>query len=496
MSNKSTALNLPLSYFGAHFSRCPVEIRELWTRSFDSAQGRIRLAEIARRHFGDVGIVPVFTCNRFDICVDAALSEAALLAFFSELTKEAAAGLLSQVGSTQSSHASQTSEWSEGRLYSQKLRCDVSEILAAPQRLSSLLRFAEGAAAASQLFRVAASLDSLVLGEPHILGQLKEQVAVARDLGLLSSSVEGVFSRAFSIAKRVRSETDLGRNAVSIGHAAVALAGRVFEDFSKHRALVIGAGEMARLASQHLSAHGISDLSIANRTLVNAQNLSQLIGGRANALSLEEALSQLLQYDVIIVATSSRETLLRREHFADFKRARKGDPQVIVDVSVPRNVDPSCTEVSSNLYVFDVDDLDKVMEYNRELRKEAADRAERLIAEDLDSFLKSQLERDNLKNVGGFHRLVRHTVVLELQKTVRRQGAIRDLSQLEVIADAVAKRLVAAPAEKARAGKSALTQTVGQALGELFELEAFRESDESAPDIECASEKLVSSGNE
>ena len=163
---------------------------------------------------------------------------------------------------------------------------------------------------------------------------------------------------------------------------------------------------------------------------------------------------------------------------------------------MPRNVDPSCTEVSSNLYVFDVDDLDKVMEYNRELRKEAADRAERLIAEDLESFLKSQVERDNLRNVGGFHRLVRHAVMLELQKTVRRQGAIQDLSQLEVIADAVAKRLVAAPAEKARAGKSAVAQSVGQALGELFELEAFQESDESFSDIEYPPEIRVSSGNE
>lgn len=470
---KIQSAGLRLSYFGAHFSRCPVEIRELWTRFFDSAQGRIRLAEIARRHFGEVGVVPIFTCNRFDICVDAAPTEAGLLAFFADLTQEAA-GVLTQLGSA---------EWHEGKLHTQKLRNDVTDLLTAPERLKTLLRFAGGAAAAAQLFRVAASLDSLVLGEPHILGQLKEQLAVARDLGLLSAGVEVVFSRAFSIAKRVRSETDLGRNAVSIGHAAVALAGRVFEDLAKQRALVIGAGEMARLACQHLSAHGIFELSIANRTLAHAQNLAQVIGGRVNALSLEDALTRLTQFDVIIAATSSRETLLRREHFVDFKRARKGDPLVIVDVSVPRNVDPSCTAVSSDLYVFDVDDLDKVMEYNRELRKEAADRAERLIAEDLDAFLRSQAERDNLRNVGGFHRLVRHTVLLELQKTIRRQGAIQDTGQLEIIADAVAKRLVTAPAEKVRTGKATPMESVGQALGELFELEAFQGGDEDAADF-------------
>jgi glutamyl-tRNA reductase len=437
---------VPFTYIGAHYSSCPVEIRELWTRVFDSESGRAKLVQIVRQHLGasSLGVVPIFTCNRFDVCVEGLLSDEALSALLTAMTCEA----IEILRSGRALGASDSVLVTKGQS-SNVPEVVLEQLVLNPVRLQHMFRCWRGADAMKQLFRVACSLDSMVLGEPHILGQLKEQHALARDLGLVSAVLQQAFSRAFSVAKRVRTETDLGRNAVSIGHAAVTLANRIFEDFSRHRFLVIGAGEMAKLSAQHMVSKGAKDIVIANRSSERAQDLVTAIGcGRV--LDLDTAINEVCSFDVVIVATASREILLHREHFHEVTRLRRGEPAVIVDVAVPRNVSPDCSQASSDLFVFDIDDLEKVMHSNRELRRDAAAQAEEIIAAETQDFVRARQERDNLQAVAALHQLIQQTVSREILRTLQRDGEIRGVANIDAIARSVAKRLVTGPSQWVR----------------------------------------------
>jgi glutamyl-tRNA reductase len=433
-------------YCGAHYTRCPVEVRELWAQGYALPQGPDALKDIIASTMGteNFELVVISTCNRFDICL------------FGELVPE-------KIESVFSSYA----EWTLKRHSSSN--SDSLRSKASLTNVSSWLRWQSGDQALHQLFRVAASLDSLVIGEPHILGQLKEAYHSAVSRGLCTQEATAAFNRTFQVAKRVRSETDLGKNAISIGHAAVEIIQRVFEDLSRQKCLVLGAGEMARITAQHLQSCGAAQITFANRTVANAQRLCEQLSS-CNAITLEEGFKQLNNYDVIITATSSQEFVLRSEHSEVLSRRKSGLPAVIVDISVPRNVDPILGQLK-NIFVFDIDDLDKVMESSRQARKSAAAAAEKIIIEELAEFTSQRRQRENLVNIGKFHAWVRQIVIREINKSLRINPQL-DESQISITADAVAKKLVSNPAFLARADLRLENEanSVGDVLQLLFKL--------------------------
>ena len=438
-------------YCGAHYTLCPVEIRELWAQGFALPDGPQVLKDTVAQVMGhnDIELVVISTCNRFDMCL------------FGHLQPEKAGEVFLRFA-----------QWSIQRLGKNAPHKPDFDRWIADMKL--WLRSETGERALLQLFRVGASLDSLVLGEPHILGQLKQSYMTALDRGQCGNEATAAFNRAFQVAKRVRTETDLGKNAVSVGHAAVAIIQRVFENLNKQRCLLLGAGEMARIAAQHLRACGAEKITLANRNLERAQELSRQLT-RCSVLSLSDALQQLHEFDIIIAATAAQEFVLKKEHGVQLLRRRSGLPCVIVDISVPRNVDPALGSLE-NVFVFDIDDLDKVMESGRTARRAASLAAEEIVQDELTEFISHKRQRENLVNVGKFHSLVRNVVIKEISKSLRNTKSLDD-PQIEITADAIAKKLVAHPALLARSDVRADSEksAVGDLLQLLFKLPTEKE---------------------
>lgn len=435
-------------YCGAHYTLCPVEIREIWAQGYALPEGPAALRQIIveKMQDTDAEMAVISTCNRFDICLFGRLNKNLI----SEIFAAFALWTLPRVPALQSN-----AEKHKSRL----------------RDVGSWLRIFADEQAVHHLFRVSASLDSLVLGEPHILGQLKDSFQTAVAAGLAHQEATLAFNRAFQVAKKVRTETDLGKNGISIGHAAVDVVRRVFEQLSQHSCLILGAGEMAKITAQHLRTCGAGSITIANRTLANAQKLSDQLPD-ARAVTLEHGLTNVGDYDVIIAATSSQDFILRREIHTDrLSRRKVGTPCVLVDISVPRNIDPALGDLK-NIFVFDVDDLDKVMESSRKAREKAAQDAETIIDAELTEFISHHRQRENLVHIGQFHVLVKTIVEREIQKSLRIDPALGD-EQVRITAEAVAKKLVAHPALLARtdARIDSEQDSIGDVLRYLFNLQ-------------------------
>jgi glutamyl-tRNA reductase len=245
-----------------------------------------------------------------------------------------------------------------------------------------LYRF-EGASAARHVFRVAASIDSMVVGEPQILGQVKDAWRVAGEEKTLGPVLYRLFRHAIEVGKRVRSETDIGAYAVSISFAAVELAKKIFGSLEGRAALIVGAGETGELTMRHLRAAGASPLLVANRTRAAAEALATELGGRA--LGLDEVAAALSKVDVVISSTGATEPLIRRPEVEKAMKERKGRPLFLVDIAVPRDVEPAAGQVY-NVFLYDIDDLGRVVAGNRERREAEAERAGAIVAEEVTRF--------------------------------------------------------------------------------------------------------------
>lgn len=238
--------------------------------------------------------------------------------------------------------------------------------------------------AVRHLFRVATGLDSLVLGEPQILGQVKDAWQVARDAGSLRSGLDRLFQHGFAVAKRVRTDTAIGAHPVSIAFAGVRLAQQVFSDLREANVLLIGAGETIELTARHLMEQNTRRLLVANRTLENAQVLAARIGGYA--LALEDLPRHLHEADIVISATAAREPILRRADLALALRQRRHRPMFLLDLAVPRDIAEDVATLE-DVFLYTVDDLDQVIEENRRSRREAARQAEAIIDLQVEHFL-------------------------------------------------------------------------------------------------------------
>lgn len=250
-------------------------------------------------------------------------------------------------------------------------------------RLDDHLYVQRGEDAVKHLFRVAAGLDSMVMGEPQILGQVKDSYGCAVQYGTAGVIVNKLYHKAFQVAKRIRSETKIGESAVSISFAAVELARKIFGDLTGKAAMLIGAGEMAELAARHLQNNGIREIFVTNRTFERAVELVKCFNG--TAIMFREFPHYLKDADIIIASTGSPNFIIKPEQIHEVMRLRKHKPMFFIDISVPRNIDPLVNNID-NAYVYDIDDLQGVVVANLQERAKEAEAAELIVAEEIEKF--------------------------------------------------------------------------------------------------------------
>jgi glutamyl-tRNA reductase len=237
----------------------------------------------------------------------------------------------------------------------------------------------EGNEAVRHVFRVAASLDSMVVGEPQILGQLKTAYSVAKEQGTVSGVLDTVMTRAFGVAKRVRTETEIGVSAVSVSYAAVELAREIFGALKGRTVMLIGAGKMSELAARHLHRSGAAIL-VTNRTLSRAEELAGLVDG--SIVPYETYRTHLKDTDIVITSSGAPEYLLRKEDVKKVLDARRNRPMFLIDIAVPRNIDPAVNELD-NVFVYDIDDLQRVVSENLKCRMHEAEEADQIVSEEV-----------------------------------------------------------------------------------------------------------------
>ncbi|MCK6549550.1 glutamyl-tRNA reductase [Myxococcota bacterium] len=252
-----------------------------------------------------------------------------------------------------------------------------------PAALEEHLYQHEGTFALKHLFRVASSLDSMVLGEPQILGQVKEAYHKAVEHHGVGPVLTRVFHKAFAVAKKVRTDTGIAENAVSMSFAAVELGRQIFKSLEGKQVLVVGAGKMSTLAAKHLQAYGVAQIRVANRSIAAAQALADEIGGLASSLSDLPML--LAQADIVISSTAAPGFVIDKPLMTKVVRDRRYKPILLVDIAVPRDIDPTVADLD-NVFVYDVDDLEHVLETNRDARAKEAEAAERIVEDEVAAY--------------------------------------------------------------------------------------------------------------
>lgn len=252
------------------------------------------------------------------------------------------------------------------------------------QTLKSHFYQLSDSAAAVHLFRVASGIDSLVIGESQILSQVRQTLETAQQNGSARLLLNELFQRSLRVGKRARAETDIGRGRLSISTAAVELASQVFENLASCRALLIGAGEMGELTAQYLVDGGVEHLHVINRTYARAAELARHFGGEAAPFDALSA--QLAAVDIVISSTAAADPVIRPDDLSAAMRARRGRPLFLIDIAVPRDIDPAVRDID-NVFLFDIDDLEQVVAANRQEREREIHRVQDIIDDELVQFL-------------------------------------------------------------------------------------------------------------
>jgi glutamyl-tRNA reductase len=394
---------MPLHAFGLNHQTAPVALRE--KLAYSAGELDRALAELKALP-GVAEAAVVSTCNRTEV--------------YAELAPGADAGVLDWLGR----------ESGAGRALD-----------------DYLYRHAE-ADAVRHLFRVATGLDSLVLGEPQILGQVKEAWHAARAAGALRSPLDRLFQQTFAVAKRVRTDTRIGAHPVSVAFAAVRLARQRFTDLEQATVLLVGAGDTIELAARHLADANVKGLLVANRTVEHAHVLAQRHGGFA--LPLSDLSRHLPEADIVLSATASREPIIGVAQVREALKARRHRPMLFLDLAVPRDIDPAVGKLG-DAYLYTVDDLEQAVEENRASRREAAAQAEAIIDLQVEHFMQwwaAQGRQDALRRLRSdaeSHRV-------ELLEKARAQVAAGEPADavLERLARQLTNRLLHAPSAALR----------------------------------------------
>jgi glutamyl-tRNA reductase len=321
----------------------------------------------------------------------------------------------------------------------------------APEELAPHLVHRRGEEAVRHLFRVAAALDSMVVGEAQILGQLKRAHAAAVAAGGLGARLGRALERAFRVAKRVRSETAIARGAANVASVAVDLAAGIFGDLHGAVVLVIGAGKMSDLATRHLAEAGAAQVLVTNRSPAAAEILAARVGGRAHPLAELDAL--LARADVVLASTGSPRPIVTRASVRAALRARKR-PLFLIDLGVPRDIEPACADLDG-AYLFDIDDLERVVTENLTERRRAAAAAEAIVAEETAAFTAWLRAQDAVPTIRALRDRAAAVAHAEAERTVAALGdrlGEREREAVRRLADSIVAKLLHAPSTALRAG--------------------------------------------
>jgi glutamyl-tRNA reductase len=256
--------------------------------------------------------------------------------------------------------------------------------LVAPASIEPYLYRHEGQNAIHHLFRVASSLDSMVVGEPQILGQLKNAYGIAKTQGALYGWLEGLLERAFSVAKRVRSETGIGQMAVSVSFAAVELARKIFGSLNNRTVMIAGAGKMSELAARHLRRSGATHVFVTNRTPERAVEMATLFQG--TPVEYTRFVAMLPEVDILIASSGAPHYILHKDEMQRVIAARRNRPMFLIDIAVPRNIEPSVNDLD-NVFLYDIDDLQEVVNANLRERLKEAERAEEIVKQEVEHMM-------------------------------------------------------------------------------------------------------------
>lgn len=333
---------MKFSITGLSHRSAPVEVRE--RLAFDPAEIPAALATLTRRA-GFAEAMILSTCNRVEVAVaadDAADAELAVDAVLAEVR-----------------------------------RLDASQF-------RPYLYHYDGEEAIRHLFRVASSLDSMVVGEPQILGQLKAAYALAKEHGAASGFLDTLLARAFNVAKRVRTETEIGSSAVSVSFAAVELAREIFGSLKDTSIMIIGAGKMSEAAARHLARNGVTRILVTNRTAERALEMARLFNG--SIVDYSRFPSVLPEVDIVIASSGAPHYILTRDQIKSVIEARRNRPVFLIDIAVPRNIEPSVNELE-NVFLYDIDDLQQVVDRNLSNRRQIALEAERIVSEEAERMI-------------------------------------------------------------------------------------------------------------
>jgi glutamyl-tRNA reductase len=326
-----------------------------------------------------------------------------------------------------------------------------------------------GRDAVRHLFRVASSLDSMILGEPQILGQLKQAYLVARKAGALNGALNEVTEQALAVGRRVRRETALGAAAVSVSFAAVELAKKIFGRLEGKTIFILGAGKMSELAARHLVSSGASSILVANRTDERARELAHAFGGVP--VPFAELFEHLGRADIVISSTGSPEFLLTRAQAEHLLAARKQRPMFFVDIAVPRDIDPAVNELD-NAFVYDIDDLEQVVEANRKQRQREAVWAEEIVAEEVQRTLRRLASRELAPTIAALEQRLELIRAAEVERFRGRLGALGEEQQraLDALTRGILSKILHGPITELKSGAGnpehgALVQLIRRIFG-------------------------------
>ncbi len=311
----------------------------------------------------------------------------------------------------------------------------------------------------------------MVLGEPQILGQVKDAFEMARVAGTARADLSRTCAAAFTAAKRVRTETAIGRSAISMASAAVELAHKVLGDLSGRSVLLVGAGEMGKLAAKHLQASGAAELVMTSRTLARAQAVARTLGARAE--HFEKLYSLLIQADVVICSTASPTPVISREKLAAVLKPRRHRSLFMVDLAVPRDIEPAVNELA-NVFAYDIDDIQKVVSENAAFLAEEAGRAETIIAEEIAQFVRVRNVREAVPVLARLRMHAQQIAQAEVQKTLGALGPALDeraRRSVEAMATAIVNKLLHHPTARLRAEGDEPSRRLAGAAEELFGLD-------------------------
>jgi glutamyl-tRNA reductase len=330
--------------------------------------------------------------------------------------------------------------------------------------------------AVRHVFRVASSLDSMVVGEPQILGQVKEAYATARAVGAVTSQLDALLTRAFAVAKRVRTETAVATSAVSVASVAVDLAKKIFGNLQGKSVYLVGAGKMCELSARHLLAHGAKQIYVANRTYERALALAKKFHGQA--VPFEQLYETVANADIVISSTGAPHAIFRKEHGEKFLGRRKNRPMFFIDIAVPRDVDPEMNKLDG-IFVYDIDDLQQVVTANIADRKTEADRAEAIVQLEVDKFQSRLQALDVVPTIVSLQEHLETVRQAEIDRVRGRMGKLTPEQELavETLTRGIVNKIMHTPITtlKSVARESGEATTVIDLVRKLFGLRDAKE---------------------